>query len=159
MQHTLALVDMEANSVLIYSNTNHFIGPTACTEGYGGHYMVIWKAQVILGIGHLPHACMMFMLVLPVAENILGVDILTSAQLNGTQGKFQLQICMVKTPRPPTPCATHSPKGSWVVHIKQYRQLGDRGNGTDCLEIGKSRGDTSCTAPFQLCRMASAEAR
>lgn len=46
VRHVLVLVDPEAKSAPICSNPGHFIGPTACIEGYGGHYIMIQKAQV-----------------------------------------------------------------------------------------------------------------
>lgn len=46
-QHVLVVVDNGAESMLIYGNPDCFTGPTACTEGYRDHYIVIHKAQAL----------------------------------------------------------------------------------------------------------------
>lgn len=86
-QLVLALVDTWAESVIIYSKTNHFTGLIACKEGYGGHYIIVWKAQVSLGMEHLSQ-CLYDVYVSPIGEYTLWVDILNGVQLDTMQREF-----------------------------------------------------------------------
>ena len=71
----LALVDTGAECSLIQGNPEHFPWTPAVIDGYGGKAIRVKKAQIPLGIGHLPpkeYTVNIF----PIPENILGIDIL-----------------------------------------------------------------------------------
>lgn len=51
--HVLVLVDTGTKSILLDGNPDHFAGPTTHVERYGGHYITVQIAQVMLGIGPL----------------------------------------------------------------------------------------------------------
>lgn len=81
------LMDTGAEPTLIYSNPTHFTGPTACIEGYEGHYVMAQKAQVTVSIGHLPqHLCDVYASL--VAKYILRVAILTGVLLTPCKENF-----------------------------------------------------------------------
>ena len=74
VQHVLALVDTGDECFLISGNPECFSGTPAVTGGYGGKAIRVKKAQISLGIGHLPPK-EYTMYISPIPEYILGVDI------------------------------------------------------------------------------------
>lgn len=82
-------MDTEAELLPIYRNSDHFTVPTTCIKGHKDHYIIVQKAQVTLDIRHLP-VYLYDVYVSLVAEYILRVNILTSAQLDIMQGECWL---------------------------------------------------------------------
>ena len=54
VQRVLALIDMGADSTLLYGNQDKFSRPTATIEGYGGRTIHVQQVLIMLGIGRLP---------------------------------------------------------------------------------------------------------
>ena len=64
-------------------------------DGYGGKAVRMKKAQVPLGIGHLPPK-EYTVYISPIPEYSLGVDILQGLWLQTAAGEFGLRVCVVK---------------------------------------------------------------
>ena len=69
------LVDTGAEYPLIYGNSEHFPSPPAVIDGSGCKAIRVKKAQIPLGIGHLPPK-EYTVYISPIPEYILGIDIL-----------------------------------------------------------------------------------
>ena len=82
-------------NVLIPGNPEHFPGTPAMIDGYGGKAITVKKAQISLGIGHLPPK-EYTVYISPIPEYILGVDILKDLWLQTTAGEFKLRVRVVK---------------------------------------------------------------
>ena len=75
IQHVLALVDTGAECSLIHGNPEWFPGTPTIIDGYGGRAIRVKKAQIPLGIGHLPPK-EYTVYISPIPEYIFGIDIL-----------------------------------------------------------------------------------
>ena len=67
----LVLVDTGAECSLIYGSPEYFPGTPAVIDGYGGKAIRVKKAQISLGIGHLPPK-KYTVYISPIPEYILG---------------------------------------------------------------------------------------
>ena len=96
VQRVSALVDMGADSTLLYGNPDKFSGPTVTTEGYGGRIIHTRQVSIILGIRRLlPQTYQAY--IYPTQEYILGIDVFLVLTINTTAGEFCLHIQVVKT--------------------------------------------------------------
>ncbi|XP_032312704.1 uncharacterized protein LOC116656732 [Camelus ferus] len=124
-QRVLALVDTGAEITLVHGNPERFQGPWVDIEGYGNKQMCVKRVTLILGIGRLPPAAYEVH-ISPVAEYILGIDILQGLQIQTTQGEFRLRVRVVKTVirGHPHHAPLVLPQATRVVNVRQYRLPG-----------------------------------
>ena len=95
VQHVLVLVETGAECSLVHGNSEHFPRTPAVIDGYGGKAIRVNKAQISLGIWHLPPK-EYTMYISPTPEYILGVDTLQGLWLQTTAGEFRLRVHVVK---------------------------------------------------------------
>ena len=121
VQHVLVLVDTVADCSTNHGNPKHFPGNPAVIDKYGGKAIRVMKAQITMGIRHLPPK-EYTMYISPFPEYIFGVDNLQSLWLQTTAGEFRLRVRVVKAVL--RGHAKHLlvalPVPRWVTNTKQY---------------------------------------
>ncbi|XP_042663842.1 uncharacterized protein LOC122154884 [Tyto alba] len=124
-QTVKALIDTGAEASLIYGNPKKFKGQPVIITGLGGKQIEAVQTQIEMKIGNLPKRLYSVMIV-PIPEYIIGIDILKGLTLNLPDGQYQfgvknhfsiktILVGKVKMPPVQIPAATK------LVTMKQYR--------------------------------------
>ncbi|CAN2391911.1 RNA-mediated [Pristimantis euphronides] len=152
VQRVPALIDTGAKATLICGNPNKFKGPKIQIAGLGGKVITGVQTQVALKIGNLPIRKYP-VLVVPIPEYILGIDVLKGMTLHLQEGRYafgvsrtQIQarpVLVGKVKMPPV----HIPPAAKMVAMKQYRIPGRHKEITETIrelvEVGVMRPTTT----------------
>lgn len=82
-----ALIDTGAEASLIYGNPKKFKGQSVIITGLGGKQIEAIQTQIEMKLGNLPKGLYSVMIV-PVPEYIIGIDILKGLTLNVPDGQY-----------------------------------------------------------------------
>ena len=118
-QEVRTLVDTGAEATLIYGNPAKFKGPIVSMTGLGGQVVTGVQVNLFLTIGQLPKR-QYPVVITPVKEWIIGMDILRGMTLHLDHGKYQFgvrKVAVGKVLMKPFPI----PEAGKVVCLKQYR--------------------------------------
>uniref|UniRef100_A0A3P9HUH9 ribonuclease H n=1 Tax=Oryzias latipes TaxID=8090 RepID=A0A3P9HUH9_ORYLA len=124
IQSVMALIDTGAEATLIYGNPHKFKGSAVTLTGLGGSVVMGKTATLPLKIGNMPIK-QYSVIITPIKEWIIGMDVLAGMTLNLQQGKFMFGVrnfcCRAVTvgrlKMPPFPI----PQATKLVCLKQYR--------------------------------------
>ncbi|XP_066433951.1 uncharacterized protein [Eleutherodactylus coqui] len=124
-QHVKALIDTGAEATLIYGNPKQYNGQKCVITGLGGKQVEAVQTKIKLKIGDIPSQYYKVMIV-PIPEYIIGIDILKGLTLQLLDGKYQFGVKSYITARPVLVGKVKMPPVeippvSKVINMKQYR--------------------------------------
>ncbi|CAN2390354.1 RNA-mediated [Pristimantis euphronides] len=152
VQRVPALIDTGAEATLICGNPNKFKGPKIQIVGLGGKVITGVQTQVALKIGNLPIR-KYSVLVVPIPEYILGIDVLKGMTLHLQEGRYAFGVSSTQIQARPVLVGkvkmlpVHIPPAAKMVAMKQYRIPGGHKEITETIrelvEVGVMRPTTT----------------